>query len=105
METLVRGAGQGVCFPRPGYYSIQKSQGESHGQNLAISLRFGQKFLLQPVVEGVTDAPDGEDILGRVGVRLDFFAQLADKRHDVAVVQQMVVSRVFRKLVCRLREK
>lgn len=67
--------------------SIKKPQEKSQGQNLAIFLRFGKNLLLQLVTEFVSDAPDGQDIPWGVGIGLDFFAQLSDEGHDVAVVQ------------------
>ena len=66
--------------------SIKKSQEESHGQTLAIFLRFNKKFRLQLVVEFVADAPDGQNIFWRIRIWFNFFAQLADERHNIAVI-------------------
>ena len=48
-------------------------------------------FCLQLIVELIPDAPGRQDVAGCVRVRLDLFPQFADKRHDVAVIQQVVV--------------
>ncbi len=67
--------------------SIKKSQEKSHGQNLAIFLRFGKNFRLQLVVEFVADAPNGQNIFRGIRVRFNFFAQFSDKRHNITVIQ------------------
>ena len=71
--------------------SIKKSQGESHGQNLAISLRFGQNRRLEFVVKLIPNAPNGQNILRCIRVRLNFLPEFSDKCHDVAVIHQIIM--------------
>lgn len=69
------------------WMSIKKPQEKSHGGNLAIFLRFGKNLILQLVAEFVPDAPDGQDILRRVRIGLNFLSQFSDECHNVAVIQ------------------
>lgn len=60
-------------------------------KTLRFSCDLVRNVSLQLIVEFVADPPDGQDILRGIGIRFDFFAQFSDKRHNVAVIQQVII--------------
>src|SRR5487761_2536485 len=44
------------------------------------------------IVEAVTDAADGGDVLGRVGIRFDLAAESSDERRDDAEVAVILIA-------------
>lgn len=78
------------AFPPPTINRIQKSQGKSHGQSLAISLRFRQDTGSKFVIKFVADAPDGQNVFRCIGIGFDLLAEFSDEGHDIADIQQVI---------------